>query len=443
MGLNADLSQAYVLLDSDLGSSLGAIHTYRPPSDSMSITISKMVIGPRQTLEILPQTALVITSKLEMPMYWAPFSFLPQVGAIHSVNPAFPGTLHIKGPNAHMNIPNSGNLQNLRLVIESNQQISLDGVGSAFEGESVFTEIELKGVEPFTITGKVRVKHKIHFHTNQLISVANADPYSYLKLEENTQIIGAGEHRFISTGSRPVIKIWSSSQPFELPIGDRIVNTDYYAPIKIDPTNSTQVEWSCIYDHHNPYYHAGPQYGGIDHISRYDNWKIETDLANIQAKIAFQWNAASYVSHQLNDLTVAAYDLNYAWQNVGGNQVTGGIQVGQITTNILTPNQYSDFSLASTTANHGFRLSQQPTAEFTFACYPNPANSQTQLKLSQPLATNLSLRLVDVKGRKVQGIEIPAGQIEVPLQLSHLSAGIYYLIANGSSGPEPLKLMKE
>ncbi len=442
-GLNTALDQAYALFDSDAGASVGAITTHRPPSSHMSITVCKMVIGPRQTLEIYSQTELVITSELIMPMTWEPFAFLPSVGRIESSSAASPGTVRLLGANANMNIPNNGNIQNIRLVLESGQNTSISGIGSPFEGESVFAEIEIKGNADFYIGGKVRVKNKIYFHSDQVIGVGSTDPYSYLKLDEATQVIGANEKRFISVGAgRPVIKAWSSTQPFELPIGDCIHPSKYYAPVNITPTSATATEWSCTYQRNNPYYHAGPQHGGIDHISRYDRWTVDSDVANAQATITVQWNPGSQVGQQLNDLTIAGYDLNYAWQNVGGNSVTGTSQVGQITSNTIVPNQYSEFSIASTTANHGFRLGQQPIADISFTCFPNPATSYTQIELEHPLPTAMSFRMIDTQGREVHQVEMLAGQKSASLNISHLSAGTYYVVADQQRA-KPFKVVKK
>jgi hypothetical protein len=444
-GLNTDLTQSYVLLDNDHGSSLGAIHTSRPPSDSMSITVFNMIIGPRQTLEIYPKTALVITGKLDMMMEWPAFALTPTVGTIKGSSPSSPGTIQITGTNARMYLKNAGTLENIRLVLQSGQNTFIEGAGSVFEGESSFTEIELRGTAPLYVGGKIRVLNKIHFYNDQIISIGNADPYSYLKLGANTQVIGAGANRFISTaGGRPLIKEWASSQPFVLHLGSVIGNSKYYAPISIDPTYSTFEEWHCGHSRQNPHYHAYPRNGGIDHISRYDRWFISTEHANVSAKVSFQWHPGSYVSHQLQDLVIAGYDYNWAWQNLGGNNASGGIQTGIITSNTFTPNNYREFSLASTTSNHNFRLGQQPTADISLNCYPNPASSQTQIKLDQPLAQSLTIRLIDAQGKQVRTLEIPEGHTEANVQLHGLSSGLYYLMTSDRNNLfPPLKLIKE
>ncbi len=443
MGRHCSLSDALVVMDNNGGATVGVLPTHAPPGPySVTEEIQNLLIGPRMNLDILPQCTLKINYKLSMPMEWPPFSFAPHIGSIQSTDQNQPGSLHIIGTNAFMNIPNAGQLQHINLILETNQNASLIGTGSAFTGESVFNEIHIKGGDNFYISGKVRVKNKIQFHTDQVISLGTIDPYTSLTLAENAQIIGANAQRFIVTGSNsPVYKIWNSSQPFTLPIGDMIGPTKYYAPVQIDPQYSQPGIWRCEYQRDNPFYHY-PKQTGIDHVSRYDKWHVSVDNTYDLAKITFQWNAGSGVGANLNDLLPVGM-VSYNWESAGKSGVSGSSGSGQITTQNISINSFEYFSLASTSSEHGFRLGQQQASELSFICHPNPASSHTQIRLSQPMETPLQLRLVDLQGRQVLFTEIPAGQTSIALDISQLSAGIYYLSSHPSFSPGTFKLIKE
>lgn len=89
-----------------------------------------------------------------------------------------------------------------------------------------------------------------------------------------------------------------------------------------------------------------------------------------------------------------------------------------------------------------------PPDELTLhAPSPNPAWDQVTLRYALPSATNVSIQVFDVKGRRVatlqHGTENP-GRKEVQFETSHLSSGIYFirLQARGEATTQRLTVVK-
>ena len=79
--------------------------------------------------------------------------------------------------------------------------------------------------------------------------------------------------------------------------------------------------------------------------------------------------------------------------------------------------------------------------------YPNPFNPVTKISYSIDMASNVSLKLYDVRGGLVETLlnkRIHSGSHEYILDASHLSSGVYFytMIVNDDSETRKLILMK-
>jgi len=68
--------------------------------------------------------------------------------------------------------------------------------------------------------------------------------------------------------------------------------------------------------------------------------------------------------------------------------------------------------------------------------FPNPASDQLNLNVTLPVATDAVVRIVDVTGRTVSlsQLSLRAGEQRIPLIVTHLPAGTYYLRLDAGSG---------
>ena len=110
------------------------------------------------------------------------------------------------------------------------------------------------------------------------------------------------------------------------------------------------------------------------------------------------------------------------------DKVTSRTKEYKITVNITDPSNLCTpevISLASATAK--------------LDIFPNPADDKATITL--PGSNGFNLSIVDITGRTIQHILVPAGQKEITLDLSRMNAGIYFITAANGTVKSTKKLI--
>jgi hypothetical protein len=86
------------------------------------------------------------------------------------------------------------------------------------------------------------------------------------------------------------------------------------------------------------------------------------------------------------------------------------------------------------------------STDFRFSLSPNPAGLRSELHLSTDIATTVTIELYDVLGKKVLDLErhlIGKGESQIPMDVSQLEAGSYYLrLATSLGDIRSIRLVK-
>lgn len=145
-----------------------------------------------------------------------------------------------------------------------------------------------------------------------------------------------------------VIKV--GNQPFVFPVGA----SNYYRPIAISSPNLTTDHFTARYILTDPsptYTHTSKD-PSIDHIGRCEYWILDRTGGSSNVNVTLSWDVTSCGVTNLADLVVARWDAGQAmWKDQGNGGTTGNTSQGTIVS-AGTVNNFSPFTLASTTAQN-------------------------------------------------------------------------------------------
>lgn len=94
----------------------------------------------------------------------------------------------------------------------------------------------------------------------------------------------------------------------------------------------------------------------------------------------------------------------------------------------------------------GTTVPENPVGSFSIQMYPNPAKSETNIKVSLPAIARVNVIVFDITGRvvKMAAFEPSATEHTYSLNVSSLKAGIYLVRVNaGGKQQKVMKLVKE
>ena len=147
---------------------------------------------------------------------------------------------------------------------------------------------------------------------------------------------------------------------------------------------------------------------------------------------------------------ISFYDHLYGWITDNKNlyETKDGGDTWQEVVNTLSANQYHqptgffalDTSMAWLSTMDGRVFSRMNTTGMQdlhepedFSLYPNPATTEIQVR-SSFFGVRSSVFIYDMFGRKQEKIQIPAGQIQVRIDVSAYPAGIYIAVLGNENG---------
>src|SRR5690606_38829670 len=76
--------------------------------------------------------------------------------------------------------------------------------------------------------------------------------------------------------------------------------------------------------------------------------------------------------------------------------------------------------------------------------FPNPFGERTDLLLGQPLQIEAQLEVIDMTGRTIHQLTVPAGRQRIPIELGDAPPGLYFANLRGNDGSVLVsRLLKE
>ena len=77
--------------------------------------------------------------------------------------------------------------------------------------------------------------------------------------------------------------------------------------------------------------------------------------------------------------------------------------------------------------------------------FPNPTTNDTRLNVYSPSESDAVVKIFNTQGQLLQTIptHVSAGQNDLPIDLSYLASGVYYVVMNVNNQQFSLKVNKE
>jgi hypothetical protein len=80
-----------------------------------------------------------------------------------------------------------------------------------------------------------------------------------------------------------------------------------------------------------------------------------------------------------------------------------------------------------------YEVPPQDYAHYTITVSPNPIKNTINVNFSTPLATELTVKIYDLKGSCVKTVTVHEGMSEINILTTGLNTGTYFLKADGST----------
>jgi hypothetical protein len=153
-----------------------------------------------------------------------------------------------------------------------------------------------------------------------------------------------------------------------------------------------------------------------------------------QSAIYFSYNDGSQNSYALQD--VRKLDFN-------GNDINLHLNDGSIFTWNVNTIGYYDYN-----TNTPLKIDDilHKANDWDVNVFPNPSDGHQTLKLKLPQATELSISIMDISGKKIiqqQLGSLSKGEHSIPLEWSNAAAGSYSIVLNSKDFSVTKKLIKK
>ncbi len=136
---------------------------------------------------------------------------------------------------------------------------------------------------------------------------------------------------------------------------------------------------------------------------------------------------ATYTHHTINlSRTMKTYTFNFTMNQASTNKVKVELLLGSSNTNVRV-----DYVSLTTACNNKEELSLAPDIQL----YPNPATSVINVQYELPQNTSVNITVFDAFGKlvkNVSNVELLAGEQTLDMDVSNLSAGMYFYTLQAS-----------
>ncbi|MEO5999222.1 MAG: T9SS type A sorting domain-containing protein [Chitinophagaceae bacterium] len=323
----------------------------------------------------------------------------------------------------------SGGLPALELCGEVNQQVSFAG--------NIVNDVALKinNSKGIILSSPLKLSYKLLLTEGTLkTSLSNL-----LTISDNGIASGGSEASFIDG---PVKKI--GDDDFEFPVGKQ----GDYAPVKITGSGGAVTD-ECLAEYFlaNPELAFGPTFENppVVRISKLEYWSVErlsgSSSKNISVFVGKYSNATD-----LAKLVLVRWDAgNHIWKNEG-NTFYLGIAIGTITSNDVS--SFGAFTIGSTVQSQNplpvpvigpgpLRIQDSVSRAAPFIkIFPSVVRDQLFLRVVARKKELMRVVITDVNGRTIMVLNFTVvdGLNTIPVQLSTLTNGIYFITLYSNSG---------